>query len=58
MNTELIGSIAQIVLMVVLAYPLGMYIAKVYKGEKTWLDFMAPVEKWIYKLCGSTRMKK
>lgn len=52
MNTELIGSIAQIVLMVVLAYPLGMYIAKVYKGEKTWLDFMAPVEKWIYKLCG------
>ena len=52
MNTELIGSIAQIVLMVVLAYTLGMYIAKVYKGEKTWLDFMAPVEKWIYKLCG------
>lgn len=52
MNTELIGSIAQIVLMVVLAYPLGMYIAKVYKGEKTYLDFMAPVEKWIYKLCG------
>lgn len=52
MNTELIGSITQIVLMVVLAYPLGMYIAKVYKGEKTWLDFMAPVEKWIYKLCG------
>ena len=35
MNTELIGSIAQIVLMVVLAYPLGKYIAKVYKGEKT-----------------------
>lgn len=52
MNTELIGSIAQIVLMVVLAYPLGIYIAKVYKEEKTWLDFMAPVERWIYKLCG------
>lgn len=33
MNTELIGSIAQIVLMVVLAYPLGKYIAKVYRGE-------------------------
>ena len=44
MNTELLGSIAQIVLMVVLAYPLGKYIAKVYKGEKTWLDFIAPVE--------------
>ena len=52
MNTELLGSIAQIVLMVVLAYPLGKYIAKVYKGEKTCLDFIAPVERWIFKLCG------
>ena len=52
MNTELIGSIAQIVLMVVLAYPLGKYIAKVYKGEKTCLDFLAPVERWIFKICG------
>lgn len=34
MNTELLGSIAQIVLMVVLAYPLGKYIAKVYKGRR------------------------
>ena len=50
MNTELIGSIAQIVLMVVLAYPLGKYIAKVYKGEKTCLDFLAPVERWIFKI--------
>lgn len=31
---------------------LGRYIAKVYKGERTWLDFMAPVEKWMYKICG------
>ena len=52
MNTELVGSITQIVLMIVLAYPLGMYIAKVYKGEKTWLDFMAPVERFIFRLCG------
>lgn len=51
MNTELIGSIAQIVLMVVLAYPLGKYIAKVYKGEKTCLDFLAPMERWIFKIC-------
>lgn len=52
MNTELIGSVAQIVLMVVLAYPLGKYIAKVYKGEKTCLDFLAPVERGIFKFCG------
>ena len=35
MNTELVGVAAQIVLMVGLSYPLGKYIARVYKGEKT-----------------------
>ena len=52
MNTELIGVIAQIVLMVGLSYPLGKYIAKVYKEEKTWLDFMKPVERWMFRLSG------
>ena len=52
MNTELLGNALQIILMVVLSYPLGKYIAKVYKGEKNLMDFMAPVEKWIYKLSG------
>lgn len=52
MNTEILGSVLQIVAMVVLAYPLGRYIAKVYKGERTWSDFMSPVEKWMYKVCG------
>ncbi len=52
MNTEILGSVLQVVAMVVLAYPLGRYMAKVYKGERTWSDFMAPIEKWIYKLCG------
>ena len=52
MNTEVLGVIAQIVLMVVLSYPLGKYIAKVYKGEKTWSDFMKPVERVMFKLSG------
>ncbi|MDP4240385.1 MAG: potassium-transporting ATPase subunit KdpA [Bacteroidota bacterium] len=52
MNTELLGNALQIVLMVALSYPLGKYIAKVYKGEKNFMDFMAPVERWIYKLSG------
>lgn len=51
MNTELIGSAVQVILMVILSYPLGKHIAKVYKGEESWSDFMSPVEKWIYKLC-------
>ena len=52
MNTEILGIGLQIVLMVALSYPLGRYIAKVYKGEKTWSDFMKPIEKLIYKVCG------
>jgi len=38
--------------MIALSYPLGRYLAKVYKGEKTWSDFMAPIENLIYKVCG------
>lgn len=52
MNTEIWGVILQIVLMVGLALPLGKYIARVYKGEKTCLDFMKPVERWMYRLSG------
>lgn len=52
MNTEISGIILQWVALVVLSYPLGRYIAKVYREEPTCLDFMAPVERWIYKLCG------
>ena len=47
MNTEILGVVAQIALMVILAYPLGKYIARVYKGEKTWSDFMVPVERTV-----------
>ncbi len=52
MNTEILGVILQIVLMAGLAWPLGKYIARVYKGEKTCLDFMKPVERWLYRLSG------
>lgn len=52
MNTEILGVIVQMVLMVALAYPLGRYIARVYKGEKTFLDFMKPVERFMYRVSG------
>jgi K+-transporting ATPase ATPase A chain len=52
MNTEYIGIIFMYLATVALAIPLGKYIAKVFKGEKTWLDFMAPLERLIYKFSG------
>jgi K+-transporting ATPase ATPase A chain len=52
MNTELTGVVAMYVVTILLAIPLGKYIAKVFNGEKTWLNFMAPVERLIFKLSG------
>ncbi|WP_295125857.1 potassium-transporting ATPase subunit KdpA [uncultured Chitinophaga sp.] len=52
MNTEIAGIIFIFVLTVIIALPLGKYIAKVYLGERTWTDFLKPLERGIYKLSG------
>ncbi len=52
MTTEVLGVVAMFLLTVLLAYPLGRYIAKVFRGEKNALDFMAPLERLIYRLGG------
>jgi potassium-transporting ATPase potassium-binding subunit len=52
MNNEMLGVIVTFFLTVILAIPLGRYIAKVFKGEKTILDFMNPIEKLIFRICG------
>lgn len=52
MNTELIGVIATFLITVALAIPFGKYMAKVFKGEKSLLDFMAPFERLIFRICG------
>lgn len=52
MNTEYIGIIFMYLATIALAIPLGKYIAKVFKGERTWLDFMAPLERFIFKFSG------
>ncbi|MEO6915095.1 MAG: potassium-transporting ATPase subunit KdpA, partial [Chitinophagaceae bacterium] len=52
MNKEIIGIITCFLVTVLIAIPLGKYIAKVFKGEKTFTDFLNPVEKLIYRICG------
>lgn len=52
MNTELLGIIATYLLTLLIAIPLSKYLAKVFAGEKTWTDFLNPVERSIYKLSG------
>ena len=52
MNSELSGVILSFLITVVLAYPLGRYIARVFSGERTLLDFMKPLERFIYRIAG------
>lgn len=53
MNTEIYGIIAMFVVTLVLALPLGRYIAKVYSGNKTLADgLFGPVEKLLFRLSG------
>lgn len=53
MNTEIFGVVAMYILMVLLAIPLGRYIAKVFEGQRTWLDpVLNPLDKLFFKLSG------
>jgi K+-transporting ATPase ATPase A chain len=52
MNTEILGVIVTFLITVLLAYPLGVYIARVFSGEKTFSDFLLPIERFLYRICG------
>ena len=53
MNIELLGLVLMFVVTLLLAIPLGKYIAKVYGHEKTFLDFLFdPIEKFLFRLSG------
>ncbi|HWB92512.1 MAG TPA: potassium-transporting ATPase subunit KdpA [Puia sp.] len=58
MKTELTGVVATFLLAALFAFPLGKYIAKVFRGDRTMLDFMHPVERLIFKFCGIDPTKK
>ncbi|MET4107964.1 potassium-transporting ATPase subunit KdpA [Hymenobacter sp. UYP22] len=52
MNNELLSIGGIYLITLVLALPLGAYLARVFRGEKNLLDFMRPVENGIYRLSG------
>ena len=58
MNTELTGVVVSFLLVVILAFPLGRYIAKMFKGERTITDFMSPLERFMFRICGIDPNKK
>ncbi len=52
MNTEILSVILIFTISVIIAFPLGRYISKVFKGEKTVLDFFAPLENFLFRIAG------
>jgi potassium-transporting ATPase potassium-binding subunit len=52
MNQELLGVVITYGLTVLLAIPLGIYIANVFQGKRSAMGFMIPIEKAIYRFCG------
>jgi len=44
MTGEILGVIVIFIGTIILAYPLGKYITKVFKEEKNLMDFMNPLE--------------
>ena len=52
MNTEILSVIFIFIAAVIIAFPLGRYISKVFKGEKTILDFLAPIENFCFRISG------
>lgn len=52
-SNDLIQLLVYFVILIALAIPLGRYMAKVYQGEKTFMDrIMGPLERLIYRICG------
>src|SRR5882757_3118361 len=53
MNTEIIGVVAMYAVTILLAIPLGKYIAGVYLGERSFADrIFNPLDQLFYRLSG------
>ena len=59
MNTEILGVIVMFVATLLLAVPLGRYIAKVYAGDRVWTDrIFNPIEKLFFRLSSINAAKE
>ena len=58
MNTDLLGIAAIFLATVALAIPLGHYLAAVYRSDRTWTDFLAPLERGLFRVAGINPAKE
>ena len=52
MTNEILGVVLMYSLSVLLAYPLGKLIARIYANKPNVFDFMAPLERLLYRIGG------
>ncbi|TWI94769.1 K+-transporting ATPase ATPase A chain [Mucilaginibacter frigoritolerans] len=52
MLADSFGFVLIFLVTLLLAVPLGAYMKRVYNNDKSFLDFLKPVEKLIFKFCG------
>ncbi|UOQ51680.1 potassium-transporting ATPase subunit KdpA [Hymenobacter cellulosivorans] len=52
MNHELLSILVIFFATLLLALPLGRYLATIYRGDPSWSDFLAPLERLIYRFGG------
>ncbi len=52
MTQELLAIVGIFLATVLLAIPLGRYLAAIYRGDRSWSDFMGPLERGLFKLGG------
>lgn len=58
MNTEISGIVITFAIALAIAFPIGIYISNMFGGKKTFLDFLNPVERFIYRICGIDPLKE
>ncbi|HSA06834.1 MAG TPA: potassium-transporting ATPase subunit KdpA [Candidatus Gastranaerophilales bacterium] len=58
-NSALLQVVLFIIILIILALPLGEYMAKVFTGQQVWLSFLIrPVEKFLYRIFGVDETKE
>ncbi len=53
LSNSIIQVAAYFILVTAISVPLGLYMARVFSHERTFLDpVLAPIERLIYRICG------
>ena len=52
MNNEILSVVITFILTILISVPFGKYISRIFRGEKVFTDFLAPLERLIFRISG------